>query len=151
MDGIKESFLRRIEEMWDATKLKEFVEDCVSGYEYEVGSPLEVKGSFLTMFHEELGRMADAMAGPFEEYRRLLERSARPTLLIKGPISQKDFEQPGRIIIPEGCDVEWYDQKKIEEMLNFPEHEELVKEMARITQEIYEETKIRDRQAGGDA
>lgn len=140
MNGVKESFLRRIEEMWDEQKLHKFVSEQVNWMYEDLQSPKDMKESFLRIFHEELSSMADAMAGPFEEYRRLMERSVRPMLLIKGPINQKDFEVPGKVIIPEGCDVEWYDQKKIDEMLNFPEHEDLVKEMARITQEIYQET-----------
>lgn len=151
MDGVKESFLRRLEQIWTPEKLHKFVSEQVNWMYEDLQSPREMKESFLSIFHDELSYIADAMAGPFEEYKRLVTYSASPTLLIKGPVSQKDLEVPGKVIIPEGCEVEWVDQKKIEEMLNFPEHKELVKEMARLTQEIYEETKIRDSQAGGDA
>ena len=141
MDGVKESFLRRLEQIWTPEKLYKFVSEQVNWMYEDLQSPREMKESFLSIFHDELSYIADAMAGPFNEYRRIIERSANPILLIR-PIKQEDVCMPGRIMkLPEGCEAEWVDQKKIEEMLNFPEHEELVKEMARLAQEIYDETK----------
>lgn len=106
MDGVKESFLRRLEQIWTPEKLHKFVSEQVNWMYEDLQSPREMKELFLSIFHDELSCIADAMAGPFEEYKRLVTYSARPTLLIKGTVSQKDLEVPGKVSYRRG--VRWH-------------------------------------------
>lgn len=145
MDGIKESFLRRLEEMWDKEKLYQFVSEQVNWMYEDLQSPGEIKASFLNTFHDELVSLADAMAGPVENYRKLMEQSVQPILMVKG--IPTDFP-PGRISRVQNEHDFHFDGKKIKEALNWPEHEELMKAIAKMTQKIYEETKV-DTKTGG--
>lgn len=152
MDGVKESFLRRLEQIWTPEKLHKFVSEQVNWMYEDLQSPGEMKKSFLSIFHDELSIIADAMVGPFDEYRRIIERSANPILLVR-PIKREDMCMPGKIMkLPEECEVEWLNQQEqFEKMINWPEHEELTQEMARITQEIYENAKTEHKTDDGPA
>lgn len=140
MDGVKELFLRRLEQIWTPEKLHKFVSEQVNWMYEDLESPKDMKAAFLKDFHDEFVNIANAMAGPFEAYQKILMCDARPILHISGPVNLKDLMNHGKICkLPEGCDVEWVEKDAIEAIMNTPEYKEAMKE---IEKEIFNNARI---------
>lgn len=140
MSESNKMFLRRLEEMWDKEKLYNFVSEQVNWMYEDLQSQDEIKASFLNTFHDEFVSIANAMAGPFEAYQKILMCDALPILHISGPVNLKDLMNPGKICkLPEGCEVEWVEKDALEAIMNTPEYKEAMKE---IEKEIFNNARI---------
>lgn len=157
MSEMGNMFLRRIEEMWDQDKLHKFVSEQVNWMYEDLESPKDMKAAFLKDFHDEFVNIANAMAGPFEAYQKILMCDARPILHISGPVNLEDLMTPGKICkLPEGADARFVlDRNKVEEamFLNWPKTDvEAVRSaLCQMAEEEYEKQKQEqaNRPAGG--